>query len=226
MENFNQFCLSRDFVGDTESVKQLNVLINKLDKCFKKDSDNFAETCFVVFKIKELFKNYYFYTRKHEMYSFDTIMQGFGIGSSESSRILSCYERFVTIENEKPYISTLLFGFSKSKLFELLAVPNEQILLDVQNKVLRPEMSVKSIREYVKNYKALQKANNKLSELPELEEDLPSLEEDIPMVYDPKKHYDFDYFENKTKSQLLNMIWEKQKAYENLEKQLKKELKK
>ena len=77
-------------------------------------------------------------------------------------------------------------------------------------------MSVKSIREYVKNYKALLKANNRLSESQEVEEDSQSLEDNIPMVYDPKKHYEFDYFESKTKSQLLNMIWELQKEHENL----------
>ena len=81
----------------------------------------------MVYKIKELFKNYYFYNRKHETYNFDTIMLGFGIGQSESSRILSCYERFITKETEKPLILAEFYGFSKSKLFELLAVPNEKI---------------------------------------------------------------------------------------------------
>ena len=33
---------------------------------------------------------------------------------------------------------------------------------------------------------------------------------------DSSNNYDFDYFEMKTKSQLLNMIWELQKEYEKL----------
>ena len=130
MEDFNEFCLSRDFVGETASVKELNVLINKLDKCFKKDCDNFAETCFIVYRIKELFNNYYFYHRNNEIYTFDTIMQGFGIGASESSRLLGCYDKFITKETEKPLILAEFYGFSKSKLFELLVIPHEQIVLD------------------------------------------------------------------------------------------------
>ena len=234
MEDFNEFCLSRDFVGETASVKELSILINKLDKCFKNDCYNFAETCFVVYQIKVLFDNYYFYHRNNEIYTFDTIMQGFGIGTSESSRLLGCYDKFcILVEygsgKQACKISDEYYGFSKSKLFELLVIPNEQILLDIKSKVLRADMSVKSIREYVKNYKELQKANKRLEngEESSAQEDSPAeLDEEIPMAYDPKKSYEFSYFESKTRSQLLNMIWEKQKAYENLEKQLKKELKK
>ena len=73
----------------------------------------------------------------------------------------------------------------------------------------------------MKNYKALQKANKKITD--EKEEAQEEINEDeIPMAYDPKKYYDFKYFEEKNKAQLLNMIWDLQKEYQKLKKEIKK----
>ena len=77
----------------------------------------------------------------------------------------------------------------KSKLFELLPVENSQLETDLKNKVLRDDMSVASIREYVKNYKALQKANKKITDEKEDEAQEEINEDEIPMAYDPKKYY-------------------------------------
>ncbi|MGN0748179.1 MAG: hypothetical protein ACI4L1_00640 [Christensenellales bacterium] len=225
MENFNQYCLCKDFItNDGVVVKELNTLINKLDKCFKKDSDNFAETCFIVYRIKKLFDDYkqvYVYNRKQETYNFDTIMTGFGISKSESSRILSCYEKFCCLscndlETAKCTIIEEFKGFSKSKLFELLQVDNTQIIEDLQNKVIRFDFSVKSIRDYVKNLQELKRQQAKLNQKQEdkIEEEFDEV--DIPMAYNPQQHYDFEYFENKNKAQLLNIVWELQKEYEKL----------
>ncbi len=221
---------------DTSSaIKDLQKYISKLKDVFKKEQNNFSELCYWTFKVKDLFLNhdnlYYdrFVVRKNGCFvRFIDIMEGFGIDETQSSRILSCYDKFICINNDKPYIKEDFKLFNKSKLFELINVPNEQLLEDIKNKVLRPDMSVKAIREYVKNYKELQKANKRLENGEEcsVHEDEPKdREEDIPMVYDPKKHYEFNYFESKTKSQLLNMIWDLQKEYEKLSKKLKKEKK-
>ena len=171
MENFNQYCLTRALVTtDGDVAKELNNLINRLDKCFKKDSDNFAETCFVIYKIKKLFDDYkqvYVYGRKNETYNFDTIMQGFGISKSESSRILSCYDKFITKETDKPMLLAEFYGFSKSKLFELLQIENTQIVQDLKNNVLRFDFTVKQIRDYVKNLQELKRQQAKLDKTKE-----------------------------------------------------------
>lgn len=233
MENFNQYCLpENEFIDFSyKSINELTIYIKKLDKCFKKDSDNFAEICFLVFQIHNLFmKNSYgIYLKKNQnmTYSFDTIMNGFGISKSESSRLLSCYEKFITKEVDKPMILAEFYGFSKTKLFELLRVDNEQLKKDLQNKVLRFDFTIKQIRDYVKNLQTLEKQQAKLNgnDKDEKEE---IVEEDIPMVYNPQQHYDFEYFQEKNKAQLLNIVWELQKEYEKLKtsyNKLKKEKK-
>lgn len=233
MENFNQYCLSqRDFISYTgEQLPLLKSLIDKLDKCFKKESDNFAEICFLVYQIHNLFSQHsygvYLKNNKNMSYSFDNIMIGFGISKSESSRLLSCYEKFVTKETDKPMILAEFYGFSKSKFFELLQVDNEQLRKDLQNKVLRFDFTIKQIRDYVKNLQTLEKQQARLNgNVKEEKEEI--IEEDIPMAYNPQQHYDFEYFENKNKAQLLNIVWELQKEYEKLKtsyNKLKKEKK-
>lgn len=233
MENFNQYCLpENEFIDFSyKPINELTIYIKKLDKCFKKDSDNFAEICFLVFQIHNLFmKNSYgIYLKKNQnmTYSFDTIMNGFGISKSESSRLLSCYEKFITKETDKPMILAEFYGFSKTKLFELLQVDNEQLKKDLQNKVLRFDFTIKQIRDYVKNLQTLEKQQAKLNGNNK-EEKEEIVEEDIPMAYNPQQHYDFEYFQDKNKAQLLNIVWELQREYEKLKtsyNKLKKEKK-
>lgn len=216
-------CYGKDM---REIVKELNGYLTKLSNIYTKEQNNFAELCYYVYKVHELFygakreKLYYgrFLTKGRDFVFFETIMKNFGIDETQSSRLISCYERYVAKETEKPILLAEFFSFSKSKLFDLITVPVEQLKIDIQNKVLRPEMSVLQIREYVKNYKAQQKQNKKLQEKEDAPEsyDEPFNEAEIEMAYDPKKHYEFQYFESKSKSQLLNIIMQLQNEYEKL----------
>ncbi len=229
MENFKQFEIDFEYVPksglEIDKIKELEKYINALNKVFKNESQNFVEFCVCVFKINELFKGYYsnwVYDKNRNMLRFDDIMQGFGIDQSQSSRLINCYKKYVEIEDGKPHIKKICFAFSKSKLFEMLLVDDRQLALDINNKVVRPEMSVKQIREYVKNYQAQQRANKKLDEPPVEEKPEEFNESEIPMAYDPTKYYEFSYFESKTKSQLLNMIWDLQKECKKLKEKKKK----
>ena len=211
----------------SEGIKLLNGYIEKINKLFVKGQNDFAGLCYYVYKVRELFKNYKltyysrFVTKDKEFVFFDNIMQGFGLDDVAVSRLCSCYEKFVKQDTDKPEILLEFLEFSKSKLFELITVPNEQLLQDIKAKVLRPDMSVKTIRDYVKNYKELQRQNKKLFEEKEEKQEEEINEEDIPMAYNPKLHYDFSYFENKTKAQLLNIVWQLQTEYERLKEKRK-----
>lgn len=224
-------CYGKDM---REVVKELNGYLTKINNLYNKEQNNLAELCYYVFEVHNLFsfENYSrlwcgsVIDKNGHSYSFNSIMQNYGIDETQSSRLISCYEKFVEPVNDKPRIKELFFDFSKSKLFELLSVPTEQLELDIYNKVLRPDMSVKTIRDYVKNYKAQQKQNKKLlsdsgdeSEFKESYDDFD--ESKIEMAYDPKKHYDFEYFEKKSKSQLLNIVMSLQSEYEKLKKEYK-----
>ena len=76
--------------------------------------------------------------------------------------------------------------------------------------IIKPSMTVKQIREYIKTLKDGSDKAEKVIEDTTINED------DIPMAYDPKQEYEYSYFETKTKNQLLNIVWELQKAYQKL----------
>jgi len=74
----------------------------------------------------------------------------------------------------------------------------------------------------------MQKENKKLQDNA-TSEDNPSeseeSEEEIPEAYNPTKHYEFSYFETKTKSQLLNIVWQLQQEYEKFKEKNQKNVK-
>ncbi len=228
MENFKKIGkidLDLDFYDGiyAESITTLQQYLDCLNNCFDKEQNNFAEIVYYVYQVKNLFDDYnathfgLLYTKSNKAYTFDDIMLGFGLDKTQVCRLINTYCKFLDLEDGKPVIKNFLVEFSKSKIFELLGVDNAQIQKDISNNVLRPDMSVKQIREYVKNYKALEKQNKKLSAEPKEEEEIvENIEEDIPLAYDPKKHYEFEYFEKQSKAQLLNIVWELQKEYERI----------
>lgn len=239
MENFNKFTQNIDDLHFENmhglsfgSDDRLKALILKLNKVFKKDNNNFAELCFLTYRVNLLFVEYkqsgkWLYDKYKNLYTFDTIMEGFGFDSSQTSRLLGCYRKFCCLSESDLDKATCSIvdeyaNFSRSKLVELLPVEDHQLSSDMKNKVIRPDMTVKQIRNYVKNYKELQKQNAKLFAPEEEKVEETINEEDIPMAYDPTKYYEFSYFESKTKSQLLNMIWDLQKEYKKLKEKIKK----
>lgn len=225
MENLTYTYIEIDTSFGDKSKDIMNYIKN-INKCFTKDNNNFIELCYYVYNLKTLFDNYYLSCRDKQgkTYTFKDIMDNFGLNDTEISRLCSCFEKFVIVDsdNKNPVLVEEFKYFSKSKLIELITVPNEQLLQDIKTKVLRPDMSVKTIRVYVKNYKELQKQNKKLFEEQEKQKEEEINEEDIPMAYNPKLHYDFSYFEEKTKAQLLNIVWQLQTEYERIKKEKRK----
>lgn len=228
MENFKKFM---DFDFNIENngwvnpigLKQLKKYIKAINKCFDKEQNNFIDLVYYIYELNGLFTDYdqiafgRVYTKSNKEYTFDDIMQGFGFDRTQVFRFLKTYDKFMVIGNNKPELVSYIRDFSKSKIFELLTVDEKQLEKDISNGVLRSDMSVKQIRGYVKNYKALEKQNKKLSEEPKEQEEVEKpIEEDIPPAYNPKQHYDFSYFKKQSKAQLLNIVWELQKEYERI----------
>lgn len=227
MENFNKFKINLDYNNENnigrEELHYLEHLLDGINRCFDDDNESFYSLCYYISELKSFMQSKIVYDTRKEMYQFDTIMRYYGLNETAVSRIISSYNKYFVRQKDKNgflqsyKIMEVFEPFNKSKLFELLVIPTEQLIHDIETKILRPDMSVKTIRQYVKNYKAQLKLKDEQIQKEEKKEN-----EEIPMVYDPKKFYDFSYFENKSKLQLLNMIWDLQKAYQELKKQKNK----
>jgi len=148
-------------------------------------------------------------------YKFDELMHEYGLDKSQTSRLLSCYDRYF----EHDEIKATFNSFSKCKLFELLIVPVCVLERDIEGGRISPGDTVKKIRKYArlnKSKKGGDDSTGSQAEAAEIDESA------IPAVFDPAKKYDFQYFEKKNKAQLLNIAW----AYhQNIHKQKKEKQK-
>lgn len=206
MDNFN--------ISDLqfEDIK-LDNLVCDLSYVFRRQNGAFVDLCVTIYKIWEYCKGNYWKAKDNEYYNSYKLLAKFGFDKKAVSRYKSIYEKFLfhIVPTDSYKLLEELQGFSPSKLFELLALTKETTLELVDKKLITPDMTVKQIREYIKSLKdGTDKAEKVVEDTTEINE------EDIPLAYDPKQEYEYSYFESKTKNQLLNIVWELQKAYQKL----------
>lgn len=191
--------------------KELSLLIKDLKQCFYRQQDSFIKTCVTIHKIWSYCKGNYYKAKDNEYYNSYKLLAKFGFDKKAVSRYKQCFEKFIVGDTGHYTLFPTLYGFTSSKLFELLTLSDETIFNAIDNKLLKPEMTVKQIREFIKTLKdGTDKAEKVVEDTTEINE------EDIPLAYDPKQEYEYSYFESKTKNQLLNIVWELQKAYQKL----------
>lgn len=210
MEDFNKCDI------DFEDM-ELSVLVSALKNVFDNRQDNFVYLCKDIYRIWKYCKKNYYKATNNEYYNSYKLLAKFGFDKKAVNRYVQCYTKFVVDNEQTLSLILTLKDFSPSKLFEMLSLSQETVLELVNKKIIKPTMTVKEIREYIKTLKdGSDKAEKVIENLPtEINE------EDIPMAYDPKKEYKYSYFEEKTKNQLLNIIWELQKEYQKLVKEKK-----
>lgn len=210
-----------DFIKNESLVfdnKELNELLKILNSCFETRQSNFVDICCCISKICDCCRGHYFKAKDNEYYNCYKLLEKFGFDRKAVSCYKNCFKRFVIgFSFDDVELSPRLVNFSPSKLFELLPLSDETIFNAIDTKVLKPEMTVKEIRQFVKSQKNGQTTETVVENKIEINE------EEIPFVYDPQNEYEYSYFESKTKNQLLNIVWELQKAYQKL---VKKETKK
>lgn len=196
---------------------ELSVLVSSLKNVFDKRQDNFVYLCKDIYRIWKYCKKNYYKATNNEYYNSYKLLAKFGFDKKAVNRYVQCYTKFVVDNEQTLSLILTLKDFSPSKLFELLSLSQETVLELVDKKIIKPTMTVKQIRQYIKTLKDGTDKAEKVIEDASNEID----EDEIPMAYDPKQEYEYSYFETKTKNQLLNIVWELQKEYQKLK--LKKE---
>lgn len=188
--------------------ERLSVLILSLKDCFEDSQLNFCQICKTIYEIWSYCKGNYLKAKNNEYYNSYKLLAKFGFDKKAVNRYKNCYLRYVHPQSCSLY--PIYEDFTCSKLFELLALSEDTVKNSIVNGLVLPTMTVKQIREYIKTLKDGSDKAEKVIEDTSINED------DIPMAYDPKHEYEYSYFETKTKNQLLNIVWELQKAYQKL----------
>ena len=191
--------------------ERLQTLIVDLRKCFVESQNNFAKTCDTIYHIWSYCKGNYWKAKDNEYYNSYKLLEKFGFNKQAVSRYKQCYEKFIHVPSCT--VDSLYLGFSPSKLFELLPLSKETIDTAIKHKMITPDMTQKELREHVKTLK-----DGYVDKPEKVVEDISQEinEDEIPMAYDPTQKYDYSYFEKMSKNQLLNIVWELQKAYQKL----------
>ncbi len=189
----------------------LNNLLIDLRTHFDDNQNNFAHICKSIYKIWSYCKKNYYKAKDNEYYNSYKLLAKFGFDKKAVSRLTQCYERFVydyETDNKVPLgvlpkvcLKFEFCDFSPSKLFELLPLSQDTAMELVQKQLITPTMTVKEIREYIKTLKDGTDKAEKVVEVANNDYN----EEDIPMAFDPKKEYDFEYFNRKTKNELVSI---------------------
>ena len=211
MENLTLFNEVFETIENKQDATEIMVILRKINDLINKDQENFIELCYYFKLLKKHFDNietrvrcmyYNGYENKNGRWYYEIIIHDFGLEENTVNRMIQIVNRFTEQKSDVGLkIRSVFLGYSKSKLFELLALSDTQIECGMQEQKLRPEMTVKAIREYVKTIKGGAKMENKV-----LEDTNNSYnEDDIPMTFDPKEEYDFEYFNRKTKNELVTI---------------------
>lgn len=187
---------------------ELYWLVERLRDNFNNSQLNFAKTCECIYNIWKYCKGNYYKAKDNEYYNSYKLLAKFGFDKKAVNRYKNCYERYVHPQSCSLY--PIYEDFTSSKLFELLVLSEDTAKNSIINGLVLPTMTVKQIREHIKTLKDGSDKAEKVIEDTTINED------DIPMAYDPKQEYEYSYFETKTKNQLLNIVWELQKAYQKL----------
>ena len=215
----------KEYMGKKCDTETLIKLTNEINDCFSNEQNNFVKLCYLLSELKNLFysnKSYIhgFHT-KDKRYTFKRYcLEVIGLTENYVNRCIKCYEKFMFIEKSCGAaqfvivsIKNKFVNFSKTKLFELLSVSNDQLDKDITSGVLHSDMSVREIREYVKSLKG-KKKNNKVLEDNTEEEKLDELESS----FDIQKEYTFDYFKECSKNQLIDIAFKCYQKYKELQK--------
>ena len=174
-------------------------LVERLRDVFNNSQDNFSNLCEAIYNIWSYCKGNYWKAKDNEYYNSYKLLAKFGFDKKAVSRYKQCYERYV--HKEQGGLHSLYEDFTPSKLFELLVLSDETVKSSISNGLIKPTMTVKQIREYIKTLKDGTDKAEKVVEVANNDYN----EEDIPMAFNPEKEYDFEYFNRKTKNELVSI---------------------
>lgn len=221
MENFS---IDKGFVNkldnqfeDEFQKSKINDLTDKIINMFEKNNVVQATLCYLLNELK----TEYGVLRQvngtlRDFYKYCELV--FGFAKRTINNYIAVFKKFVCADVGPNYrFSSAFRDFNISKLIELLTVSDGQLLNDLKKGKISHLMTVKEIREYVKQLKNGSGGAEKVLE----DQNAEIKEEEIPMAYNPAQEYDFAYFEKLSKSQLLNVVWELQKYAHSQQKQKK-----
>ena len=226
MEDLKQFNEIFESIENKQDTTELMQILQKINELIKKDQENFVELCYYFKLLKQHFTdydkkhlmNYSGYENKNGRWYYERIIQDYGLSEKTVNKMIQIANRFIDKKlGAEPKIRSAFLGYNKSKLVELLALSDKQIEIAINSKRITPNLSFRQIREYVKSLKGGEKEENKVLEESTNEDN----SEELEKAFDPKKEYNAEYYNSKSKSVLVSFCIDLQDTVQSLLKRKK-----
>lgn len=134
--------------------EELSQYLRKITKLFNGQQSNFAELCYVVYKIDCWFEDNPDVACKSKWnatyYDKKSLFKELGFSNKQVNRYCNCYQKFMTLDDVGSKIKEPFVSFAPSKLFEMLPVLTDKLIEFINNGQLSASMTVKQIREFFK----------------------------------------------------------------------------
>lgn len=134
--------------------QELSQYLRKIIKLFHSQQSNFAELCYLVYKIDCWFEDNPDVACKSKWdatyYNEKSLFKSLGFSNKQVCRYCNCYQKFMTLDDVGSKIKEPFVSFAPSKLFEMLPVSTDKLIEFINNGQLSAEMTVKQIREFFK----------------------------------------------------------------------------
>lgn len=181
-------------------------LSNEIKNRISTNENRFCEMCYYLTQLKDCFTKHTLFSINGKFVDFYGYCENaFGMAKTTVCNYIKVYAKFCCSAGGTIRLTSAYDGFTVSKLCELLAVSDKQLLNDLKENKLVYTMTKKDIREYVKSLKKQDKANKVL------EENTP-----IDVAYNKNIHYTADFFKDFSKEQLIDFILSIQTEYEQI----------
>lgn len=213
---------------ETDDPK-LNEKISELNDCYFRTQKVFAKVCYKVYDIVDYCKTEKYYDvklpgyNKKEKYNVMDILGKFGFSKKEVDRYVLCYKNYIIASNMSDAVVSPTFElFSSGKLYEMLPYSYNLLASAIRDKLIRPEMSCKEIRQALKEISNRADKSLSVYEDPNATNSLEEQEEAMPEAYDPKKYHDLAYFKQFDKATLIDFLFMAEDYIKKLTKKNKK----
>lgn len=134
--------------------EEINVLVKRLNELHKSQQQDFATLCYMVYKIDCWFEDnedIVLKSKANDYYDKKTLFKQLGFTNKQVRRYINCYQKYMTLDDVGSKLKDVFKRFSESQLIELLPLENETLLNYINAGDIKPSMTVKEIRTFLKS---------------------------------------------------------------------------
>ena len=134
--------------------EEINVLVKRLNDLHKNQQSDFANLSYTIYKIDCWFvdnTDIVLKSKTNDYYDRKTLFKQLGFSNKQVRRYINCYQKYMTLDAGGSKLKDVFKRFSESKLFEMLPVNNETLFGYINSGDLKPTMTKKEIRAFLKS---------------------------------------------------------------------------